>query len=351
MIGKSSSTLDGADRATLKGPRCEGATHFVHSATLGAFAMKSAAAGEASAKAVVDVFGGAGASASSQSNRSTLNKDGDIDACTGADTDSETAPRGCAALLRVRLLPISEGAVAAKSPAQEAPKEIACPAGLVASEGKCAPKETVKAHDCDLTDTAAECETQCTNGSGESCGVAALDYLIGLNGAADDDAKAMELSKKGCTLEDNFSCDSVADSLVKSDKPKAIELYTKSCKGGYDQSCLSLGKLYSADGDGPSAARYLDRACDAGESEGCLEAAQLYTKGATGLRPDVAKATGYFTTVCYDDKVVADACYNAAMAYEKGNGVAADKTRAKALYKRACDHALPRACDRMSKLK
>jgi TPR repeat protein len=180
--------------------------------------------------------------------------------------------------------------------------------------------------------------------------MASLFYSIGLGDAQMDAAKSADFAKKGCDKEDNFSCDSVADALLAKEKPKAIELYRKTCYGGYDQSCRSLGKVYADDGDGKKAARFYQRACDSGDSIGCLEAAKLYSKGMAGLKADPAKAVEDWRVACLDDIVIVDACYAAGLGYEKGTGVDADATRAKALYRRACDKDHAPSCTRLKKL-
>ena len=81
MIGKTTTPVDGVTKSTL-GSHCDGATHFVQSTTVGAFAMKSATAGDVHIKAAVDVFG---ASASSSSNKSVEKAtDGDPSSCSAA---------------------------------------------------------------------------------------------------------------------------------------------------------------------------------------------------------------------------------------------------------------------------
>jgi hypothetical protein len=355
MVGKKTTTLDALERSAVSNPKCEGATHFVQSATIGAFAMSSGSVGAVGAKATVgDLFGagGVGASAESSSKHNVDNKDGDLEACKKNDVESTTAPKGCSALLRVRLLSIAEGAPAApKAPAAAENKpDVVCPEGLVATSGKCAPKTAEAPHDCTIADTLDECTAQCEKGSGESCGMASLFYAIGMGVPAADPAKALEFAKKGCAKEDDSSCDSVADDLITKDKAKGITLYKNTCYNAYAPSCLSLGRIYVTDGEPSRGVRFFQRACDAGDSIGCMEAARLWAKGTTGFKADQAKATPLYGSACLDDLPLTDACYAAGLGYEKGTGVEVDLPRARVMFRRACERKHTPSCDRLKKL-
>ena len=356
MVGKKTTTLDALERNALVANKCEGATHFVHSATIGAFAMTTGSTGSVGAKATVgDLFGagGVGASAESSSNHDIGNKDGDIDACKKADMDGTDPPHGCSALLRVRLLSIAEGAAppAPKAAAATENKpDVVCPEGLVATNGKCAPKTAAAPHDCSIIDTVEECVAECERGSGESCGMASLFYAIGLSVPAADPAKSLDYAQKGCAKDDDSSCDTLADDLITKDKPKGLELYRKTCYNTYAPSCISLGRIYTADGDATRGVRFFKRACDAGDANGCTESARLYAKGGTGLKADPGKAMPLFAAACLDELPVTDACYQAGLGYEKGTGVSVDLPRARVMFRRACEKGNTPSCDHLKKL-
>ncbi len=355
MVGKKTTTLDALERTSLGGAKCEGATHFVHSATIGAFAMTTGSTGSVGAKATVgDLFGagGVGASAESSSNHNIDNKDGDMDACKKSDLDGEIPPQGCSALLRVRLLSIAEGAAPPPkaAAATENKPDVVCPEGLVATDGKCAPKTGAAPHDCTITDTIEECTAQCDKGSGESCGMASLYYAIGLSVPAADPVKALDFAQKGCAKDDDSSCDSVADDLMTKDKPKGLELYRKTCYNTYAPSCISLGRIYTGDGDATKGVRFFKRACDAGDAIGCTESARLYAKGGTGLKADMGKAVPLFASACLDEFPITDACYQAGLGYEKGNGVDVDLPKARVMFRRACEKKNTPSCDHLKKL-
>ena len=86
---------------------CDGATHVVRGAYIGAFAMGTGTVGQASA--VADMFG-AGAGGSSVSKRKATTKDGDLVACRGQKKDDDAPPDACQAITRLDLSPIRPGA-------------------------------------------------------------------------------------------------------------------------------------------------------------------------------------------------------------------------------------------------
>ena len=64
---------------------CEGATHFVRSANVGAFAVASGTRGQL--KTAGELFG-LGASAASKSEKRSVRRDGDIQACEASSADA-----------------------------------------------------------------------------------------------------------------------------------------------------------------------------------------------------------------------------------------------------------------------
>jgi hypothetical protein len=82
---------------------CEGATHVISGLTVGAFEFFAAGKAGAGAEAKV---GNAGAGLNMKASRETLTRDGEQSACSIASTIDEVPPEGCAALLRVEVLPI-----------------------------------------------------------------------------------------------------------------------------------------------------------------------------------------------------------------------------------------------------
>ena len=102
MIGKRTTTFTEITHADMTG-RCDGATHFVRSATLGAYAMTTDAAGSVTTAAQLFSVGG---STGSTSTKKATNKDGDVASCNTADPDATKPPSQCGAPLRVQLVAI-----------------------------------------------------------------------------------------------------------------------------------------------------------------------------------------------------------------------------------------------------
>ena len=84
MVGKKKTTWVSASPADLKGD-CRGATHFVRGATVGAFALQSAARGQA--RATAELFG-AGVTGNHARQRQVRSVDGTLDACRQASPDA-----------------------------------------------------------------------------------------------------------------------------------------------------------------------------------------------------------------------------------------------------------------------
>ena len=120
MVGKRGSTAGAVSKDTLKGT-CEGATHVVRAAYVGAFAMARGSRGKV--RAVAEVFG-AGGEAKSESQKHTSNKDGDVTACKSSSPDSPKPPDQCQSALRLELTPISNQPVAAEKQEKTSPADL-----------------------------------------------------------------------------------------------------------------------------------------------------------------------------------------------------------------------------------
>ena len=88
----------------------------------------------------------------------------------------------------------------------------------------------------------------------------------------------------------------------------------------------------------------------------CIFAGQMY-EYARGVKRDDAKATSVYERVCDlrsrlpgTPAAWASGCYNLAIMYERGKGVATERQRAGGLYRVACDGGGRHACDRATEL-
>ncbi|MDR1889696.1 MAG: hypothetical protein LBQ81_10020 [Zoogloeaceae bacterium] len=215
-------------------------------------------------------------------------------------------------------------------------------------------------------------------------------YLISPNlhgfGRAPD--KAIEYAEKSCREDDAFGCDwlgnmyksgdGVPVDLVKSHRflAKAMALYRQQCDKGYEIGCYRLAMSYDGNEESEQNAEktillfqqacdarialacsrlsnhyrynedlakdeqkamfYQEKSCDFGDPSDCYFSGSNYSYGSDGAVKDVAKAARMWQKGCdLDDD---SSCENLADLYnddEEENGIAPDKSRAVALYKKA----------------
>lgn len=266
-VGKRSTPRKVLTKGEL-GDYCEGATHFVRRADIGAFAMSTGS--DVQAGAALQVFG-QGMSGSSSSKEAKTNKDGDPKACKGADRKAEDAPSGCGALIRVTLMPIEDGDVAAaKKDKGKVDDGIGCPTGFVYAENKCikqAEVSKVKHFLCDEGNE-AQCAEQCKKGSYASCDRLASIFRIELDekGSPDTAKMAPFAQQFMAACEDDFAnaC-MLAGAAVMFDSMEEIG----NAEGPDDVSKETLGNIKTA-------FQYFEQACIAGDRESCDELRQIY---------------------------------------------------------------------------
>jgi hypothetical protein len=314
MVGKTRTTLDQPTRADLKGS-CDGATHFVRGALVGAFAMDRGS--KANVRATADLFG-VGASSGSSSAERMRNQDGDPADCKKASPDSEKAPAQCGAPIRLVLSAIAEapppeadGPVA--EPPVIRPVEPACPKGLVFADGKCTDPSRAAAYQCKVDD-AQDCSSQCEKGHPGSCAT------LG----------AMLASGQG----------------VSRDEARAVDVLKKACEGGEARGCVALGTL-TAEGRGTSAdpaaaVGFFDRGCKDGDAAGCGVLAKMVADG-SGTSKDPARAGALHQQACQGGYVAS--CAEAASAL-----LASDPTKAADFFKRACDGGHGNSCNSLGEM-
>ncbi|MBX3230079.1 MAG: sel1 repeat family protein [Labilithrix sp.] len=347
LVGtKTSSRLDVAP-SDLKGD-CAGATHFVRSATLGAFVMRTGT--RAKTAAAADLLAGA-ASASSGSEELVENRDGSVEACRAADPTKDTPPARCASPLRLRLRPIKAGAATV---AEEPPQ---CPPGLVRfDDGKCGKRSADAPFICDPSN-AIECEQQCTRGSlvscvylGKSVRETAPDRAVKLYERACDGGVAEGCGRLGAMKSDLGllerscrdgwfpACTAVGATKFKAgDKVDVVAAFKRGCDGGSADDCESYGALFVMKFLPPNDAEQLrafQRACEGGSKVGCANLAQMYAQG-RGTSTDVARAVTLLRSSC--DRGASASCAALSSHYLAGNGVERDPAKALALMERACE--------------
>ncbi|MBX3200088.1 MAG: sel1 repeat family protein [Labilithrix sp.] len=364
MIGKVKTTWGNVAADELVG-ECDGATHFVKGATVGAFVMETGAKGEA--KTAAQLFG-AGGSGASSSTKSVRNQDGDLSDCAKAQPDSAKAPAQCQAIVRLELKGIRPKAGKDAAPTEKAAPppdakvadvatpEAACPKGLVLAEGKCTDPSAAPAFLCKPGD-AKECLAQCDKGHAGSCGAAGALFASGGGGASKDEAKARELLGKGCDGDDVKSCSNLGLLLVNGrggakDAAGAVKRFEKACGEADALGCGLLGSAYES-GDGVSkdekqAVTYLQKGCEGGHEASCGVVGKMLLEG-RGATKDVAKATDFLKRAC--DGGQARSCVELGDLYDGGSkDVAKNAVAAKLLYQRACFGGVARGCTGQGRL-
>jgi TPR repeat protein len=296
LIGKRMSTRTVVPRGELHGS-CTGATHFVRGATVGAFVMQT---GEKARVATAAEVFTVGASAKASSSKLARQEDGSVDACKKALAEQETPPPGCGGMIRIELLPITDG-TAAKS-AHTDDEGQSCAAGLVYAEGKCVKATSTATHSC-APDDLADCTAQCEKNDATSCGRSASAALKG------------------------------------GDASKAKALFEKACGLGSGSACSNLGALQLKGGEAPLAVKSFEKGCSLGAAVGCFNLGNMLYAG-TGITKDLTRAASLYQQACNAGS--ADGCVNLGNAYDDGEGVPKDSARALTLFKRACegDHAV-----------
>lgn len=350
LVGNRVSTRTQIARGELRG-RCDGATHFVRGANIGAFVMQTGE--EARVSTAADVFG-AGASAKSQSSKLARQEDGSLDACKAITSEMERPPANCGALVRLHLVAIAATPEKPPAPAPNAKfvkvheEEEGCPAGMLFASGKCvAPTAAVDKHVCKQGDV-PDCTKQCDAGEAWSCSRLGTAYVTA-SGVAEDAAKGATLYKKSCELGHPGGCSNYGlllskGSGVAKDDGQAAAQFQRACSGGDAIGCFNLGAMHfegrGVAKDEAKAASYFKQSCDGGSAAGCVNLGAAYDDG-VGVAKDAAKARSLFKRACEGDK--AEGCTNLGV-------VSADDPKAAArAYARGCELGSAKACDYLSK--
>ncbi|MBZ5709477.1 sel1 repeat family protein [Nannocystis pusilla] len=352
LIGKQSTTISSAGKPELTG-RCDGATHFVRSASVGAFAVDVGTRGEA--RLVADVFG-YGANAKSASQRQSLNKDGELGECRAATPDDLKPPAQCRSAVRLELVPISADAPPvvddSKPPPPPEPTPLAetCPAGMSMAGGKCT-ADTAVPFVCAPKDE-AQCEAQCQNGSAGSCHnlgsiIEARQLERGADGSFVQTAQARndKLNKLYTTACDGGvaeGCDRLGYIRMALQAPRAEQLdaWQRACQLGHGPACRTLAEevLRSTSPDLARGRGLLDRGCKLGDPFSCASLAGSFLKPRSGAAPtpdEVAQGVVVLKDAC--DVKRPFACRQLANLYSDGKLVARDEAAGLSYYEKSCE--------------
>lgn len=362
-VGRHSTTLAKLKRSDLVGTGCEGATHFVQRASVGAFSLATGSVGKVSA--VADLFS-KGGSASSSSERKVASTDGSLEACRRSTSDAAKPPEECGTPLRADLLPVLDDAAAAAPAPKAQPASLKkagtfegeqdpCPSGYRLSEGRCTQSKAA-AYLCNPRDE-AECKTQCEAGSAASC----TSYgLILLETSWDDghekaNARARPVLKRACDTGDMRGCAGYARATFPPvdvvegkgyEVPRAqmalaqemVALDRKTCEAGVGMGCHDLATWLSVYEDAPfhspkESPKLFERACKLATPFSCVAAASAF------IKDDVAKGVALYTRGC--DAGDGFVCNQLAYRYIKGvDQVPIDVPRGVRIARGACESSI-----------
>lgn len=393
MVGISRTTVKTASREQLQGS-CDGATHIVRGAYLGAFRMRAGQRGQAQTSA--HLFG-LGAGAGSTSTRFAGSSDGDPTVCAHTALGAVSPPPACSAVVRLelaRVAPLGRPRPAGDAGARGGSHGDAipgCGSGLVLGAGKCAKPGRVSAYQCTYGD-ARTCTEQCELGHAGSCGALGRMYFWGDHvardgaralqiilrtceaglaqacadmgaaysqgqGVAKDSARAVEFFRRACDSGDAEGCSGLAfmyatGAGVTADAARAVQLFQRGCDAGFAQACSNLGSMYVRGEGGPKnaqvAVQLFQRACDAEFGDACFNLGVAYSQG-DGTAKDSARAAQLYQRACNAGAM--SGCFNLGVAYSQGEGVGRDSERAAQLFQRACDAGDTDACKRAQRLR
>lgn len=297
-VGKHRALKGKVVRTDLEGD-CEGATHFVRSAVVGAFAVGTGTRGHAAAVAEVFKLGDVGGSSTSE--QQSLNRDGDLSACSAANPLDEAPPPQCQSLLRVELVALLEAPVEGHDEDNKL-ANVCTVEGFVWDGQKCTKASNAKGYRCDFNN-AEECKTQCDLGNADSCyNLASLTSMGKHGGPADPDA-ATALYAKACEGENLNACSALTFRLDwAKEGERVISLLQKACDGGKVSDCRVLGtelirgtRLSKDDVRGE---KLLASACSKGDMFACSDLASYYydnkqaSRGLSVLQTDCEAGNG-----------------------------------------------------------
>jgi hypothetical protein len=322
MVGKQVLDRPTINHTELSGKRCERATHYVSSLTVGAFRFSSGASRAASASA-----GGLGIGAGGgvEKSEDTLQVDGDFGACADADPGASKSPAKCSAILRIEIVPLERDAAVAAT--DDRPRcgdgmrwngEACVSLRRVEAEAKSQPASASGApatggFECDPRN-GAECVDQCRAGNLPSCVLVGQLANVGANG-------------------------------VPHDPEKATKLWAAACKAGYAPGCTALSGDFQEKKKWSEALAFGRVACLAGDPAGCNGVAVQAFFG-RGVKEDRATAYQLWVRAC----ALRDwtSCSNAGVVLDNGlGGVAKDQVRARKLFELACSSPQKAGCDNL----
>jgi len=292
-VGQRVTTLPVVSRTDLHGA-CEGATHFVKYAQVGAFAIETGTS--ASARTAVQIFD-AGVEGSASSSKFERVMDGELPSCAKATTSDTAPPEGCGAILRLGLTPLVDTLDATAG----ADGEPVCPDGLIRFGTICT-ADTMMAR-CRGQELDA-CQALCEKGDVDGCyWRAALDF--------DNQESSLATLRRLCDQRDYApACETAATGMYNIDRPSSLPYWKKACELGeggrecriWAENFLSVKGEQATVSDRREALDMLGRACVQGEALACIMAGNHYIEPDPTVRvvePDEKHALSLFLEGCF----------------------------------------------------
>lgn len=332
VAGRHATTTTVLGTPALEGD-CAGATHFVRSIDVGAFALAEV---HGEPQLDIDLF----ERVASDKSAGPVNRlDGNPDECKKGTVTDQQPPLACSTPLRLVLIELAAEARkrTPKPPRSERlttpprPFLVPCEHGQVRLGAKCTTEELAKGLPYRCRDR-EQCQTQCELASAESCS------LLGYLKSRDEPESALAAYQKGCEGGDPNGCLGAAVLLApkgKDDAAQALELLETACNGGQFFACeeLGLAHLLAAKPDKQKAEVAIARACNAGLPSAC---SRLANHLALEKEPPFERMLGLYQRACHGPDPLA--CAQVASMYFHGKGVTASEEEAKGWFKVACSH-------------
>ena len=357
-IGQQRSALTEVTPADLSG-RCANATHYIFSATLGAFAMTLGDRKKINAAAKLFSFK---QDADTSSKQSFTYRDGQLEACQSSDSSATSPQKGCGAILKVYLIPISQTsdeALAqtpanpkkASSEAKQVPtRQVTCPPHQEFFGGQC--RNAKKQEACTLQNISS-CSSQCeTDKQALSCAILGYAYHTGEQ-VESNSRRAQYYLENGCELGEPYACYMLGSLLhqgknYQQDYKYSAKLFDRGCQLGDGPSCYRYAKqLMKGQGvelNQELASRVYHEGCAAGYPKACTNLGKSYSKG-YGVEVDLEYSFKLYRRAC--DGGSAQGCYNVATRYSKGKGVKQDFKQRHRFGVRSCRLGHPKACAKL----
>ncbi len=365
MIGSKTTPVKDVTRDQIDRAACKEATHFVYQTQIGAFAIEAGEQGKAATAASVLGYGNAHGEMSSE--RQSLSADGDAENCEDSSPDDDAPPEGCSAMMRVSIIPLIDGKIAAtasgnrggdaeskSSSKAHAPIDTrSCPPGTVFDSELCVKPSEATSFLCERNDLAG-CEKQCKKGSQESCGRMAETFFAQqdffsyyLMKASDEpetfkalkslksllplmiDACDEEEEANACTLAGLIIGAQTGDTNEPTDDDQAeamLELLSEGCELGNSIACTfvldALGEEYWDDlgikADREKLEDIMSQGCDSGAAEACMELGGFFYESSanaegSSMKADINRAAKYTAKACLSG--VSEACFWSAAMY------------------------------------